>query len=630
MKQLFNHSTDPLAGERGQSIVLIAAAIVGLIAMIGLAVDVGLVFARGAQLQAAVDAAALAGVTELKTVGSVLQRKEVADEKAQQFLKANEMPDDVVASLRSSADTTPIGQRLYRVEADWNVELFFLRVIGRGQIQITREAEAAFFPLADIYASRRVEDGIVSTSNQGIFGPDICTAWGDPFSPRGATNTPKPRNADGTYSYTYRILVPKSYREDNRYLQVELFDPETYNQDITTQPVTLTRSSLAQSFGLPAESTEFCPSGSPRNRWNPCLIRTGEITLTSVTTANISLDQINPYWIVRLDENRGTGDTSCTSRSSYLEQYNTETRFELYYFLENSDGTISRIDLSTYNGKKDNSDNTDLRWVVPGVTPGVNVPPGSKTFLLDLQEVDGRPAGDVPGILVDAGNEDVYIYLDVTSFSGGSENGFEVWAGPPSTDPNLPENVNERNLYILDHPGTHNSQGAVVFALGNLPMNSNFGLTNDEVQQGRVGEQAEKIVEVDIPLIYVGAEYAGAEVEIRLYDADSGATPPITFYFDSVAEEDWSITYGDTDQGRCFEVDDIVDARNPAACGSKWIDPAYKFTVPGVLDNCDWNNPTPETCTPFYGGRLVARYRGGFSDTFGWEISVEGLPYLTK
>ena len=51
--------------ERGQSIVLIALALVGIIAFIGVAIDVGFIFARGSQLQAAIDSAALAGVTEL-------------------------------------------------------------------------------------------------------------------------------------------------------------------------------------------------------------------------------------------------------------------------------------------------------------------------------------------------------------------------------------------------------------------------------------------------------------------------------------------------------------------------------------------------------------------------------------
>lgn len=648
MKQLSNQRVDEFAGEQGQSIVLIALALVGLIAMLGLAVDVGLIFARGAQLQAAVDAAALAGVTELDSTGSDGGR-ETADLRALQFIQANEMPIaaleadwvDESIRVRTGTSTTPIGERRFSVEADWTFDLFFLRIINRDEIQITRRAEAGHFPLADIYASRRVEDGIVSVSNQGIFGPDVCTSWGDPFSPKGrrqAENLPKPVNDDGTYSYTYRILVPKSYRENHTVLQVELFDPETHNQNIEAQDVTITHSALAQSFGVPAQVTKSCTTvnESANKRWNPCLLPTHELTLTGVTTANVVLDQINPYWIVRIDENRGTGDTSCTARRSYEEQYNTETRFELYYFIETNNGTIERVDLASYLGKRNNSDNTDLRWVTPGVTPGVDVELGSRisSFSINVEEISGRPVGDVPGILVDAATEDMYIYLDVTSVSGGSENGFEVWAGPPTSG--VPDNVNERNLYILSNPDAHNSQGAVVFAVGNLPMNSNFGLRDRDVENlnpnadDPFAEHEDKLVEVDIPLIFVGPEYAGADVRISLYDPDAGATPPITFYFDSLAEEDWSVTFGEGHPGRsCFEEGEIIGG-NPYSCGSEWTTP-FEFTVPGVLDNCDWSQPPdPLKCTPFYGGRLIARYRGGFSDSFGWQIRVDGLPFLTE
>ena len=51
--------------ENGQSLVIIALALIGLLAFVGIAVDVGFLFARSSKLQSAVDAAALAAVTEL-------------------------------------------------------------------------------------------------------------------------------------------------------------------------------------------------------------------------------------------------------------------------------------------------------------------------------------------------------------------------------------------------------------------------------------------------------------------------------------------------------------------------------------------------------------------------------------
>lgn len=55
----------PLANQQGQSIIIIAFAFLGLIAMLGLALDMGLVYIEQTRLKRAADAAALAGVVEL-------------------------------------------------------------------------------------------------------------------------------------------------------------------------------------------------------------------------------------------------------------------------------------------------------------------------------------------------------------------------------------------------------------------------------------------------------------------------------------------------------------------------------------------------------------------------------------
>lgn len=640
-QQTSSPSPKPLAGERGQSIVLIALAMVGLIAVAGLAIDVGFVFVRGAQLQAAVDAAALAGVTELKSTLSPTDAKAAADNRAKQYMQTNEMPDAVVASLQSQVPpVTPLGQALYFVKADWEIELFFLRVVNFDKITITRSAEAAYFPLADIYASRYIEDGRVSSSNQSVFGKNACTSLGDPFSPADATDTkklPKERNPDGTFSYTYRILVPKSYWEKHNEIEIELFDPETFNLDGGATPISITHSNLAQQLGLAATEDKACPSlpdDRMQKRHNTCIIATKELELTVPPTQTVKVEQINPYWFVRIDEFRKRSGGSCSIDEGTLPQNATETRFELYYYSEANDGTVQRNHLSSYVGKNDNRENTDLNWVTPGVTPGIGLESaGDKPFRLNISPINERPAGDVPGILVDSATEDIYIYLDVTSISGSSENGYELWAGPPVDHAVVPSNVNERNLYILNNPGSHQSDGAIVFAVGNLPMNSNFGKTQQDILDGTVSPDNNATPNVDIPLVYLDAKQAGAKAFIRLYDTDSGATPPITFYIDTIAEEDWSYTFGapgtaDPDNPRCFEWEKVTN--DPFVCGSQWAD--YEIDLPGAQEGCDWSNPAalPQQCTPFYGGRLVVRYRGGFTDSFGWWISVEGLPYLTK
>lgn len=634
IKQFMQRKSQGSALEKGQSIVLIALMMVAIVAFVGIAVDVGFIFARGSQLQSAIDSAALAGVVELSDWSSVNTSSEAdARTKSGQFLNANNMPVSVTLSINETGNThvvkTPLGATEYSVTATWPVETYFLRVIGFDEpINLTRSATAAVFSLAEIYVSRRVEDGVLSTSNQGIFGPGSCTHMGDPFSPLQSAW------ASGPYTYTYRIYIPPDYGHD--IVRVELFDPDSMNA--STNSVTINRSNIAINNSLGAVDTKTCgTNGGDPSRMQPCLLRTDELNL--VTGApNLDLDQINPYWFVRIDENRISNNsptnTSCGTPGSYLTSANTQTRYSLSYFAENADGTVVQVPLVDYFGQTgDNRDGpnpgnhqTDMRWVSPGAAvpfstvdgPNISVPATPRT--IDSFEVDLRT--DVPNIVTDLSTGARYIYLDVQAMSGTSENGFEIWAGPPSYVNTVPSEVNARNLYILNHPGSHTSDGVTIYGLGNLPMNSNFDNP------------------VDIPLIYVSPEMSGQTINISMFDSDSGAQPPIVFYFDSIAftpantslgydpnQTDWAMAFGVSGQP---DPDGITGRCRPGNCPTQWVNPPYAIKVPGDLSECDYSNPTMEECTPFFGGRLVVRYDGGFSDTYGWQISVEGLPYLVR
>ncbi len=639
-KQLIQKRT-PENQEKGQSIVLIALMMVAIIAFVGIAIDVGFIFARGSQLQSAIDSAALAGVTELSTWSTSNTGSEAdARTKSAQFLNANNMPFSVTNSINNASNIdisiTPLGATQYAVTATWPVETYFLKVLGfREPINLTRSATSAIFSLADIYVSRRVEDGVLSTSNQAVFGPDICINYGDPYSPRNS-----PFDPDGNlFAYTYRIYIPPNYQHD--VVRVELFDPDSINVPANTQ--TINRSNVAINNGMNAVDSKTC-TGQAAKQINPCLLKTDENSL--VTGApNLDIDQVNPFWFVRIDENRGTGtipgDGTCGNPGNYNEAYNTQTLYSLYYFAQSADGTIQSVPLVSYlgqtgDGTRDNGDhNTDLHWVSPGTaipfstvdSPGNAVPALAgpiSSFEIDI-------TSDVPNIVVDQSTGARYIYMDVETQSGASENGFEVWAGPPIYVNAVPSEVNARNLYVLNNVGSHSSEGVTVFGLGNLPMNSNAGNA------------------VDIPLLYVGPEMIGQEINVSLFDSDSGAQPPIVFYFDSIGftpdgsnplgydpnATDWAMAFGVTGQDDPDGVAEGVRCR-PGSCNSDgtastgWVDPPYRIIVPGDLSDCDYDNPTMADCTPFVGGRLVARYIGGEGDTYGWQISVEGLPYLVK
>ncbi|MFO7536465.1 MAG: hypothetical protein R6X32_00215, partial [Chloroflexota bacterium] len=258
---------------------------------------------------------------------------------------------------------------------------------------------------------------------------------------------------------------------------------------------------------------------------------------------------------------------------------------------------------------------------------------------------------DLANILVDPGSGARYIQLDITTISGASENNFELWAGP-RYNLEFASDVNTRNIQMVNRPGDHFSEGVVVFAMGNLPMNSIFSEP------------------VDLPLVYLGPELAGQQVFISLFDPDAGTQRPIAFFFDSIAFEaadqpgnpprvgvdwdntDWGHLYGDAtdpnDEGRCFHVDQV--GVNPDGspnanrrCTNQWVTPPYSITIPGDLARCDYevlDSLTPGTqeyrdylmdnCTPFYGGRLYTRYASANFDTYSWQIRLEGLPWLVR
>ncbi|HEX6387532.1 MAG TPA: hypothetical protein VF177_22925 [Anaerolineae bacterium] len=461
------------------------------------------------------------------------------------------------------------------------------------------------FPADGIITSRTAAASLINTSNQAVIGPSGCIDDGDPFSP---WNSPY---APGPYAYRYLIRIPADYTDD--VVRVELFDPDSINAADNDALVVRTVAAQNAPGNLPPTTNKSCgTNGGSDNQRDACVLRTDELDLIDTFPDVYNLDSINPLWFMRIDENRGAGSPpgngSCGTPGSYNPGFNTQTLFQLFYFHEGSDGSPVRVNLASYTGQvgdgmRDSGDHeTDLRWVSPGgaAAPGqilVPVDPGSATtFELDL-------AQDLPGILVDPTTGDRHVYLDVTTVSGASENGFEIWAGPDDYVGSVPDNVNERNVYVLNNPGAHDSRGVTISALGPLPQNSNY----DE-QVGR-------------PLVYVDPALADSSVLVSLYDFDADAEPPLTFYFDTIAESDWSMTFGVAGQDDPDGVPAGVRCL-PGQCASQWVDPPYEIKVPGILDDCDWQNPTAEDCTPFYGGLLMVRSDAGSGNSFTWQIPV--------
>jgi Flp pilus assembly protein TadG len=136
--------------ERGQILVLMGLLFIGLIAVVGLAIDLGLVFVANSRLNRAVDAAALAATGEFKRNYTITEMRAAA----RQLLKLNNVDDtnvididiDTCKSLPGDSELCTIPQRkLVRVTVTQDVPLYFLSVVGvrTARIQAKAVSEAA-------------------------------------------------------------------------------------------------------------------------------------------------------------------------------------------------------------------------------------------------------------------------------------------------------------------------------------------------------------------------------------------------------------------------------------------------------------------------------------------------------
>ena len=499
------------------------------------------------------------------------------------------------------------------------VSLFFLLVLvlsitfprlNLAQAEANSQTTPVGIPIS------RHNDGIIQNNTMGVFGPQICTAFGDPFSP---WNSPW---APNSYTYRYQIRIPLNYPDD--VVRVELFDPDSVNQ--ADNNVDIKRTSFAIDNGLPLFSNDFCGSsgsGTSGQQRNPCVFETGETYL--VDTGQATIDQINPFWFVRIDENRGAGggngDGTCNTANaaSYEPRYNTETLFELYYYRQIADEQPVEMPVASYIGYVGDpardlhgDHQTDLRWVSPGAdkqgydfpiadVPGVSEVPtteGDTSFEVRLAEVGN--------MIVDPSSGDRFLYLDVTTLSGASENAYHIWAGPDDYVDTSATDVNERNLAAINNLGSHDSRGVQVEAMGRMTSNNLYPNA------------------IDMPLADIPAAAAGYTISVSSFDLDSGVQPPITFFFDSIPKSDWSLTFADPGvddpDGVAAGTRCTLGGPDGDNCNNVWTTPAYQINIPGDLSNCDFLNPTQADCTPFMGGRLMVDLNGGIYDTHAWDI----------
>ena len=121
---------------------MIALVFVGLLAFIGLTVDMGILFISYGNLRRAVDSAALAAATQMRSNYTAAQ----LNDSAQQFLRLNNVIDGT-ASIQTCDDVPgdpqlcgSLNRKLVRVIASAPVEFSFLPVIGFYNTTITANA----------------------------------------------------------------------------------------------------------------------------------------------------------------------------------------------------------------------------------------------------------------------------------------------------------------------------------------------------------------------------------------------------------------------------------------------------------------------------------------------------------
>jgi len=128
--------------ERGQAIILIAGALVGLIAMIGLMIDGGMMFVEYSRLKRATDAAAISAALQYREGYTIASLTAAATE----FLQLNQVTAvvsidtcDTDSTINPKCGNSP-PPKLVRVVASKDVNFGFLPVIGIDDTTITANA----------------------------------------------------------------------------------------------------------------------------------------------------------------------------------------------------------------------------------------------------------------------------------------------------------------------------------------------------------------------------------------------------------------------------------------------------------------------------------------------------------
>jgi Mg-chelatase subunit ChlD len=170
--------------QQGQVFIVVALSLVMLVGAVGLAVDAGMGYLIKAKLNAAVDAAAVAGARASTEGQSQSQQRENAIAAAEKFFAAN-YPDGylgTVAKISTPAvtfDSPSPGRITVDVNARVTAATSFMRVLGIGEFDVKAEAQTIRRDLDMAF----VVDTSGSMSGVGAEVRKQASAFLDKFSP---------------------------------------------------------------------------------------------------------------------------------------------------------------------------------------------------------------------------------------------------------------------------------------------------------------------------------------------------------------------------------------------------------------------------------------------------------------
>lgn len=395
LKQTLSHHLPDR--ERGQMLVILAVAMIGLLAAAGLAVDGGVLFMRKAQLDRAIDAAALAGVMDVYD-GAPLA---TANLHGMQFMAANDVilyNEALLDETLTSCDDVDWdqydycgepstgsfkGSVRYEVQARWCAEVYFMQLLGFGEacpsgvwgIPIHGLAKAELsLPNSEILAPGSTNGLLDIPTTMSVLGPNTCRWDGNIH---GDINDDKPGGNPGQLSTAlaslegttvFRINIPESYQNRYEAVKIELFDPDSHN-------VEASGGSFKDEWAVWRRDGSMVNQGAPQFRDPECeLHAVGGSEWASACILDVNQDDTYPidankFWFNRMDELRGDGvNGNCGTPNNVSDGNPTQILYRLYYYTAASDGTPQQVDIAYYVSGEQGDGNaklTDLHWVTP-------------------------------------------------------------------------------------------------------------------------------------------------------------------------------------------------------------------------------------------------------------------------